>query len=105
MELTKIEETELALKVIEKEDLAYLKVEELDANIALNDSNVEDIERLFNSIFDYVIGHEKLPVFKLESYGGNLYHVLANDLVEFLNTEIRASEQEFTEILKYKGKS
>lgn len=102
MELTKFEETELGLKVIEEEQLTYFKIDELDASILLNDSSVEDIEYLFDSIFDYVVKYEKLPFFKLENTSKGLYHVLANDLVEFLNKEIKASEQDFTEIIKYK---
>lgn len=102
MELTKFQETELGLKVIEEEGSTYFRIDELEVNILLNDSSVEDIENLFNSIFDYVVEYEKLPFFKLENTIKGLYHVLANDLVEFLNREIRASEQDFTEIVKYK---
>lgn len=73
-------------------------------NILINitDSNTDDIEKLFNLIFQKVIDSHKIIQFELEDSKNDLFYELAQDLVIQLNNEIKNSESDFEQIINMK---
>lgn len=71
-------------------------------NISVNitDSNTQDIENLFNLIFQEVIKRKKLIEFELDDSNNDLFNEVANDIVIQINSEIKNAESDFKKIIE-----
>ena len=73
--------------------------EELDeAEIVLTDGKVDDIKDIFNKLFDYIMTSKELVELKLEDDQSDLYHEVAADIIQQLNSEIRQSSGNFEKL-------
>lgn len=76
-----------------------LTFEELDeAEMVLTDSKVDDIKDIFNKLFDYIMTNKKLVEIKLEDDQSDLYHEVAADIIQQLNSEIQQSYGNFEKL-------
>ena len=76
--------------------MVKLTFEELDeAEIVLTDSKIDDIKDLFNKLFDYIMANKDLVEIKLEDDQNDLYHEVAADIIQQLNSEISQSSGNF----------
>lgn len=71
-----------------------------NSSINITDSNTQDIENLFNLIFQEVIKRKKLIEFELDDLNNDLFNEVANDIVMQINSEIKNSESDFTKIIE-----
>lgn len=71
-----------------------------NSSVNLTDSNTQDIENLFNLIFQEVIKRKKLIEFELDDSNNDLFNEVANDIVMQINSEIKNSESDFTKIIE-----
>ncbi|WP_314922522.1 hypothetical protein [Mogibacterium diversum] len=71
-----------------------------NSSVNLTDSNTQDIENLFNLIFQEVIKRKKLIEFELDDLNNDLFNEVANDIVMQINSEIKNSESDFTKIIE-----
>ena len=71
-------------------------------NISVNitDNNSEDIENLFNLIFQEIIQRQKLIEFELDDSNNDLFNEVANDIVVQINSEIKNAESDFKKIIE-----
>lgn len=71
-------------------------------NISVNitDNNSEDIENLFNLIFQEIIQRQKLIEFELDDSNNDLFNEVANDIVIQINSEIKNAESDFKRIIE-----
>lgn len=68
----------------------------------LSKSDVVDIKTFFNNVFDYIIDHNTLIEFELnDSNDGELLHKVSLEIIEQLNSEIRDSESNFIELIRF----
>jgi repeat motif protein bdrA4 len=76
--------------------MVKLTFEELDeAEIVLTDSKIDDIKDIFNKLFDYIMANKDLVELKLEDDQNDLYHEVAADIIQQLNSEISQSSGNF----------
>lgn len=79
--------------------IVKLTFEELDeAEIVLTDSKVDDIKDIFNKLFDYIMTNKDLVELKLEDDQNDLYHEVAADIIQQLNSEILQSSGNFEKL-------
>lgn len=72
---------------------------ELDeAEVVLTDSKVDDIKDIFNKLFDYIMANKELVELKLEDDQSDLYHEVAADIIQQLNSEIQQSSSNFEKL-------
>ena len=71
-----------------------------NSSVNITDSNTQDIENLFNLIFQEVIKRKKLIEFELDDLNNDLFNEVANDIVMQINSEIKNSESDFTKIIE-----
>lgn len=77
-----------------------LDINELDnLSILLTDSCVNDIELLFNRVFDRIIEKEKLIEFYIEDNNNDLYKEVTEDIFLQINSEIKQSESDLEKII------
>ena len=71
-------------------------------NISINitDNDTQDIENLFNLIFQEVIKSKKLIEFELDDSNNDLFNEVANDIVMQINSEIKNAESDFEKIIE-----
>jgi conserved domain protein len=71
-------------------------------NISVNitDDNSQDIENLFNLIFQEIIQRQKLIEFELDDSNNDLFNEVANDIVIQINSEIKNAESDFKRIIE-----
>ena len=71
-------------------------------NISVNitDNNSQDIENLFNLIFQEIIQRQKLIEFELDDSNNDLFNEVANDIVVQINSEIKTAESDFKKIIE-----
>ncbi len=69
-----------------------------EAEIVLTDSKVDDIKDIFNKLFDYIMTNKKLVELKLEDDQSDLYHEVAADIIQQLNSEIQQSSSNFEKL-------
>lgn len=98
-----MESIKIKLKVSRSENNEIVKflipdLENIEINIT--DNNTQDIENLFNIIFQKVINDKKLIEFELEDTNKDLFNELAEDIVKQLNNEIKNSESDFEKIIE-----
>lgn len=79
--------------------IVKLTFEELDeAEIVLTDSKIDDIKDIFNKLFDYIMANKDLVELKLEDDQNDLYHEVAADIIQQLNSEISQSSGNFEKL-------
>ena len=79
--------------------IVKLTFEELDeAEIVLTDSKIDDIKGIFNKLFDYIMANKNLVELKLEDDQNDLYHEVAADIIQQLNSEILQSSDNFKKL-------
>lgn len=70
-----------------------------DVSVVLTDSGVEDIKVLFDEIFDAMIQDKKYLIFELDDSGKtDLYHDVADQIINQLNSEINQSKNNIERI-------
>lgn len=70
-----------------------------DVSVVLTDSGVEDIKALFDEIFDAMIQDKKYLIFELDDGGKtDLYHDVADQIINQLNSEINQSKNNIERI-------
>ena len=71
-------------------------------NISVNitDNNTQDIENLFNLIFQEIIQRQKLIEFELDDSNNDLFNEVAKDIVIQINSEIKNAESDFKKIIE-----
>ena len=71
-------------------------------NISINitDNDTQDIENLFNLIFQEVIRSKKLIKFELDDSNKDLFNEVADDIVNQINSEIKVAESDFEKIIE-----
>ncbi|OJJ28008.1 hypothetical protein [Campylobacter concisus] len=71
-------------------------------NISINitDNDTQDIENLFNLIFQEVIRSKKLIEFELDDSNKDLFNEVADDIVKQINSEIKVAESDFEKIIE-----
>lgn len=71
-----------------------------NSSVNITDSNTQDIENLFNLIFQEVIKRKKLIEFELDDSNNDLFNEVANDIVMQINSEIKNAESDFKKIIE-----
>lgn len=71
-----------------------------NTSVNITDSNTQDIENLFNLIFQEVIKSKKLIEFELDDSNNDLFNEVANDIVIQINSEIKNAESDFKKIIE-----
>lgn len=71
-----------------------------NSSVNITDSNTQDIENLFNLIFQEVIKRKKLIEFELDDSNNDLFNEVANDIVIQINSEIKNAESDFEKIIE-----
>ncbi|WAW14595.1 hypothetical protein [Peptostreptococcus equinus] len=71
-----------------------------NGSVNITDSNTQDIENLFNLIFQEVIKRKKLIEFELDDSNNDLFNEVANDIVIQINSEIKNAESDFKKIIE-----
>lgn len=71
------------------ENIKFLIPDLENSSVNINDSNTQDIENLFNLIFQEVIRRKKLIEFELDDSNKDLFNEVANDIVLQINSEIK----------------
>lgn len=98
MEVEKVKVT-IIRKEKEGAQIVDLLIEKFDnLEINLTRSNVDDIEKLFNMIFDRIVKEKRTIEFILDDSTVDLYHEVADDIVAQINKEIKHSEADFLSI-------
>ena len=77
--------------------LIFNELRELKIN--LSDSSVEDIKNLFNSIFDTIVDEKELISLELKDEKNDLFHEVAEDIIDQLNSEIEQSKSDLIKII------
>ena len=71
-----------------------------NSSVNITDSNTQDIEKLFNLIFQEVIKRKKLIEFELDDSNNDLFNEVAKDIVIQINSEIKNAESDFKKIIE-----
>lgn len=71
-----------------------------NSSVNITESNTQDIENLFNLIFQEVIKRKKLIEFELDDSNNDLFNEVANDIVIQINSEIKNAESDFKKIIE-----
>ena len=71
-----------------------------NSSVNITDSNTQDIENLFNLIFQEIIQRQKLIEFELDDSNNDLFNEVANDIVIQINSEIKNAESDFKRIIE-----
>ena len=83
----------------EEEQVSLIFNELLSLKINLSDSSVEDIKNLFNSIFDTIVDEKELISLELKDEKNDLFHEVAEDIIDQLNSEIEQSKSDLIKII------
>lgn len=79
-------------------DNICLEFKEIDSKVSLSDNSTDDIKALFDKVFDFAINSDNQVSFVLEDEGADLFHDVANDVVNQLNMEISQSRDDINRI-------
>ena len=71
-----------------------------NSSVNITDSNTQDIENLFNLIFQEVIKRKKFIEFELDDSNNDLFNEVANDIVIQINSEIKNAESDLKKIIE-----
>ncbi|OAO31597.1 hypothetical protein AXY40_11365 [Staphylococcus saprophyticus] len=95
------EKIDISLSILRKEKSTSLVFNTpLELTISLSNEDVQDIQKLYNEIFDYVIQYKKLPEFNLSDSKNDLFHEVSIDIIQSLNNEIDNSKKDFERIIE-----
>ena len=83
----------------EEEQVSVIFNELRELKINLSDSSVEDIKNLFNSIFDTIVDEKELISLELKDEKNDLFHEVAEDIIDQLNSEIEQSKSDLIKII------
>ena len=83
----------------EEEQVSLIFNELRELKINLSDSSVEDIKNLFNSIFDTIVDEKELISLELKDENIDLFHEVAEDIIDQLNSEIEQSKSDLIKII------
>ncbi|MBM6613991.1 hypothetical protein JTF06_04535 [Desemzia sp. RIT804] len=83
----------------EEEQVSLIFNELRELKINLSDSSVEDIKNLFNSIFDTIVDEKELISLELKDEKNDLFHEVAEDIIDQLNSEIEQSKSDLIKII------
>ena len=83
----------------EEEQVSLIFNELRELKINLSDSSVEDIKNLFNSIFDTIVDEKELISLELKDGKNDLFHEVAEDIIDQLNSEIEQSKSDLIKII------
>ena len=83
----------------EEEQVSLIFNELRELKINLSDSSVEDIKNLFNSIFDTIVDEKELISLELKNEKNDLFHEVAEDIIDQLNSEIEQSKSDLIKII------
>lgn len=83
----------------EEEQVSLIFNELRELKINLSDSSVEDIKNLFNSIFDTIVDEKELISLELKDEKNDLFHEVAEDIIDQLNSEIEQSKPDLIKII------
>lgn len=82
-----------------EDDPIVLVFKEFDnLEVALSESTVDDIKKLFDIVFEYISTNKKLVEFDINDSENDLFNQVAIDIIDQLNAEIKESEDDFTKI-------
>lgn len=98
----KLVKVEIFREKDKKASLIFKELENLEIN--LSDSSVDDIKNLFNSIFDNIVEEEELIVLELIDEESDLFHEVAEDIINQLNSEIQQSKSDLIKIIDLNSK-
>lgn len=88
------------VKILREEEQVSLVFNELrELKINLSDSSVDDIKNLFNSIFDTIVDEKELISLELKDEKNDLFHEVAEDIIDQLNSEIEQSKSDLFKII------
>ncbi|MBM6006073.1 hypothetical protein K4U42_11565 [Staphylococcus epidermidis] len=93
---------EIHLNILREEE-TFLKFQDpLNININLSNESVEDIQHLFNSLFEFIVENQKIPTFILQEQddSNDLFVEVAKDIEKNLNTEVQNSKNDFEKIIE-----
>ncbi|EPP69433.1 hypothetical protein [Staphylococcus epidermidis] len=94
---------EIHLKILREEE-TFLKFQEpLNINLNLSNESVEDIQHLFNSLFEFIVENQKIPTFTLQDDSNDLFFEVAKDIEKNLNIEVQNSKNDFEKIIELKS--
>lgn len=82
----------------EKVKMIFLGFDSLEINYS--DTGIEDLKRLFDEIFDYIIEKKELIEFVLKDNVKDLYYEVFLDIIDQINQEIKESEENFNKIFE-----
>lgn len=71
-----------------------------NSSVNITDNNTQDIENLFNLIFQEIIQRQKLIEFELDDSNNDLFNEVAKDIVIQINSEIKNAESDFKKIIE-----
>ena len=83
----------------EEEQVSLIFNELRELKINLSDTSVEDIKNLFNSIFDTIVDEKELISLELKDEKNDLFHEVAEDIIDQLNSEIEQSKSDLIKII------
>ena len=83
----------------EEEQVSLIFNELRELKINLSDSSVEDIKNLFNSIFDTIVDEKELISLERKDEKNDLFHEVAEDIIDQLNSEIEQSKSDLIKII------
>lgn len=96
---------EVKVEIFREEQKVRLVFKDLqNVEVNLSDSSVEDIKNLFNSIFDIIVEGEELITLELVDEKSDLFHEVAEDILNQLNSEIQQSKSDLAKIIDLKSK-
>ncbi|MGF0107487.1 hypothetical protein [Staphylococcus hominis] len=95
---------EINLEISREKETSLIFQEPLNIDINLSNENVEDIQHLFNTLFEFIVKNQKIPIFTLQDDSNDLFFEVAKDIIENLNREIQNSKNDFEKIIELHSK-
>lgn len=95
---------EINLEISREKETSLIFQEPLNIDINLSNENVEDIQHLFNALFEFIVKNQKIPIFTLQDDSNDLFFEVAKDIIENLNREIQNSKNDFEKIIELHSK-
>lgn len=95
-----MESKEIIIKKIEGGIIKFQVFDDFEFNI--RDGNVDEIESLFNKVFDYITKERKYLSFSLseDATGEEIDLEIVKTIFDSLNSEINSSKENFEQIIK-----
>lgn len=71
-----------------------------DTYLILTNQKSDDVEKLFNNVFNWIIDEKKLLKFVLEDNENDLFKEIVDEIIKDLNSEILQSQDQFMEVIE-----